>query len=93
MSLSINIASVSANGIYLSPSSSVSLYVCVCVGRLVCQSIWKVYCGKTAYWIRMPFRMVSGMGVLVGMMIVEGKWTVLGVNLGHPIVTNEVYVA
>jgi len=40
----------------------------------------------------MPFGMVSGigrgMGVLDGVVIVKGKGAVLGVNLGHPIVTN-----
>jgi len=40
----------------------------------------------------MPFGMMSGvsrrMGVLDGVMIIEGEGAVLGVNLGHPIVTN-----
>ena len=52
------------------PISSVSLYV------------RKVHCGKTADWIRMPFGVVSGvgrrMGVLDGVIIVEGEGTVLG---------------
>ena len=43
----------------------------------VCPSVRKVYRGKTAEWIRMPFGMVSdvgrGMGVLDGVVIVEGK--------------------
>ena len=51
----------------------------VCVRLCVCQ---KVYCGKTAEWIRMPFGMVSGvsrmMGVLDGVVIVEGEGAVLG---------------
>ena len=34
-----------------------------------------------------------GMGVLNGVVIVEGKWAVLGVNLGHLIVTNGDSVA
>jgi len=63
------------------------LSVCVCVR--------KVYCGKTADWIRMPFGVVRGvgrgMGVLDGVMIVEGEWAVLGVILGRPIVTNEAF--
>jgi len=25
-------------------------------------SVWKVYCGKMAEWIRMPFGVVSGVG-------------------------------
>ena len=40
----------------------------------------------------MPLEVVSvivlGMGVLDGVVIVIGEWAVLGVNLGHPIVTN-----
>jgi len=41
----------------------------------VCQSVglsvWKVYCGKTADWIRMPFGMVSGVGQ--GMGVLDGS--------------------
>jgi len=44
----------------------------------------------------MPFGMVSGvgrmMGVLNGVVIVEGEGTVLGVNLGRPTVTNGDFV-
>jgi len=36
------------------------LSVCVCAS--VCLSVWKVYCGKMAEWIQMPFGMVSGVG-------------------------------
>jgi len=65
-SLSINIASVSTYLTYLSPSPSVGLCVGRSAGLSVC--LWKVYFGKTANWIWMPFRMVSGisrgMGVL-----------------------------
>ena len=57
-----------ANLTDLSPGPSVGLCVCVCV--CVCRSVRKVYCGKTANWIKMPFGMVSevsrGMGVLDG---------------------------
>ena len=46
----------------------------VCVRLCVCR---KVYCGKTAEWIRMPFGIVSGVsrmvGVLDGVVIVEVK--------------------
>jgi len=46
----------------------------VCVRLCVCR---KVYCGKMAEWIRMPFGIVSGvsrmMDVLDGVVIVEGK--------------------
>jgi len=45
----------------------------------------------------MPFGMVSGvgrgMGVLDGMVIVEGEGAVLGMNLGRPIVTSGAFVA
>ena len=47
--LSINAASVSARRIELSS-----------IGLSVCRSVRKVYCGKTAEWIRMTFGMVSG---------------------------------
>jgi len=50
----------------------------------------KVYCGKTADWIRMPFRVVNGVGL--GMVvIVEGEGQFLGVNLGRPVVTNGAF--
>jgi len=83
-SISINIASISTNGVDLLPSSSVNLYVCVCVlvGRSVCLSVWKVYCGKTADWIWMLFGMVSGvgqgMGVLNGGGDRQRRMTILG---------------
>ena len=66
----------------LSPIPSVGLYnvsVCLCV----CQ---KVYCGKMADWIRMPFGVVIGVGrgmcELDGEVIVEGKGAVLGGEFG-----------
>jgi len=41
----------------------------------------------------MPFEVVSGigrgMGELDGVVIIEGEEVVLGVNMGHPIETNE----
>ena len=62
--------------------------VCLCVS--VCVSVRKVYCGKTAERIRIPFAVVSGggrgMGALDGVVIVEGKGS-FGVNLGRPVVT------
>jgi len=65
-------------------NASLCVSVCVCVR--------KVYCDKTADWIRMPFVVVSGVGqwmdVLDGAVIVEGEVTVLAVNLGRPTVTN-----
>jgi len=54
----------------------------------VCRSA--VYCGKMADWIQMPFGMVSGvgrrMGVLDGVVIVEGKgsfWGEFGASHGN----------
>ena len=48
-----------------------------------------------ADWIRMPFGVMKGvgqgMGVLDGVVIVEGEGAVLGVNLGLPIVTNGAF--
>jgi len=67
-SLSMNIASVSANGVELSPSPSVGLSVRVCLSM----SVRKVYCGKMDDWIRMPFGMVSGVGRRMGVMLVRG---------------------
>jgi len=64
MLLSINIVIVSVNSVDLSPNVSVGLYVGVSVGLLV----QKVYCGKTAYWIQMPFGMVSGVGQGMGVL-------------------------
>jgi len=37
---------------------STGLQVCV----HVCLSVWKVYCGKTADWFRIPFEMESEVG-------------------------------
>ena len=54
----------------------------------VCLSVRKVFCGKTADWIRMPFGMVSGVGRGMGVVIVEGEGAVLWLNLGRPDVTN-----
>jgi len=55
----------------------------------------KVYCGKTAEWIRIPFGVVSVvsrmMRVLDGLVIVEVEGTVLGVNLDRSTVTNGDY--
>jgi len=78
----------SAHIMDLPPSPSVCLCFCV--------SDRKVYCGKMAERIRMPFGAVSGvsrgMGVLDGVVIVKGEGAVLRVNLGHPIVTNGAFV-
>ena len=61
-SLYINIESVRANGVQLSPSPSIGLCQTVCV----CLSVRKVYCDKTADWIQMLFGMVSGVGSSAG---------------------------
>jgi len=65
-SLSINIASISTYLTDLSPSPSVNLCVCRSICLSVCQSVWKVYCGKMADWIQMSFVMVSGVGQGIG---------------------------
>jgi len=58
--LSISIASVGAYLTDLLASSSVGLCVSV--------SVWKVYYGKMADWIWMPFGMVSGVDRLMGVL-------------------------
>jgi len=67
------------------------------VGRSVCLSDWKVYCGKMADWIQMLFGMVSGvgrgMGVLDGVGDHQGVRSSFGLNLWRPIVTNGDFVA
>ena len=57
--------SVNIIGIDLSLIPSVGLCLCMC------RSVRKVYFGMMADWIWMPF----------GVVIIEGKGTVLGVNL------------
>jgi len=59
--LSVNIASISAHGIELSsiPSVSRSVYW---------SAVWKVYCGKMAHWILIPFEIVSGVGWGMGVL-------------------------
>ena len=71
-----------------SPGPSVGLSVFRSVGL----SDRKVYCGKTAEWIRMPFGMVNGVGR--GMGVLDGggdrrrRRAVFGVNFERLIVTN-----
>jgi len=90
--LSINIGSISSNGVDLLPSRSVSL--CECLS--VCLLVRKVYCGKTAEcW--MLFGMVSGVGQGMGVLNGGGDRrrgrAVLEVNLMCSIVTNGDFVA
>jgi len=88
--LSINIASVSALLTDLSPRPSVSLCVLL--------SVWKVYCGKTADCICMPFGVVSGVGREMGVLDEggdhqrQGGVSFVG-EFGCPIVTNGDFVA
>ena len=35
-------------------------HLSVCLSLSVCLCVWKVYCGKMADWIRMPFGVVNG---------------------------------
>jgi len=60
--------SVSAIGVGLSSIPSVGRSVCLSV----CLSVRKVYCDKTADWIRMPFGMVSGVGRWLGVLDGDG---------------------
>jgi len=54
-------------------------------------------CGEMADWIWMPFWVVSGvgrgMGVLAGGGYHRRERGSFGVNVGHPIVTSEDFVA
>ena len=74
----------------LLPRPSVGLWVCLSFGR----SVWKVYCGKTVDWIRMPFGVVSGVGRGMGVLDVGGdrgrRRGSFGVNVGYPIVTKVI---
>jgi len=67
-------------------------HLSVCVSVSVGRSVQKVYCGKTAEWIQIPFGMVSGvdrrMGVLDGAGYRRRGKGSFGVNLGRPIVNN-----
>jgi len=54
------------------------LSVCRSVGLSFC----KVYCGKTADWIRMPFGVVSGVGRGMGILDVGGDRRREGAVLG-----------
>jgi len=60
-------------------------------------SVARVSYGKTGEWIRMPFGVVSGVKLGMGLLDFGGdrrrKGTVLGMNLGHPILTNGAFVA
>ena len=61
--------------------------------RSVCLSVdlsdCKVYCGKTAEWIRMPFEMASGVGRGMGVLDGGGDrrrgMDSFGVNFGRPV--------
>jgi len=50
------------------------------------QSVRKVYCGKTADWIRMPFGVVSGVGRGMGVLDGDGdrrrEWGSFGCEFG-----------
>jgi len=58
--IAVYVVSISAYVSDLLPSPSLGL----CVGL----SVWKVYCGKMAHWIQMPFVMVSGVGRGMGVL-------------------------
>jgi len=62
-SLSIGI---SIGALILQTCHLAHLSICVYVCWSVCRSVQKVYCGKMAEWIRMPFGMVSGVCIRWG---------------------------
>jgi len=66
--------------------------MCWSVCRSVGWSVRRVYCGKTADWIWMPFRVMSGVSRGMGVLDRDGDRQRVrcsfGVNVGHPIVTN-----
>jgi len=49
----------------------------------VCASVRKVYCGKTADWIKMPFGVVSGVGRGMGVLDGGGDRRRAGAALGE----------
>jgi len=53
-------------------------------GLSVCLSVRKVYCGKTAEQIRMPFGLVSEVGRVMGVFDVGGDRRREGTALGRP---------
>jgi len=59
----------------------------------VCLSVWKVYCGKMADWIWIPFQVVSGVSRGILVVIVEEEGAVFKAYVGHPIVNNGDFVA
>ena len=77
------------------------MYTCrlshLSVGRSVCLCVQEVYCGKIADWIRITFGMTNAVGRRMSVLDGGGdrrrEGTVLGVNLGRPIVTNGNFVA
>ena len=64
-------------------------------GPSVCLSVRKVYCGKTADWIRMPFGVVSGAGRGMGVLDGDGyrrrERGSFGGEFGASIVTNGAF--
>jgi len=62
----------------------------------ICQSAWWMNCGKMADWIWMPFGVVIGFSRRMGVLNWGGdrrrQAAVLGMSVGHPIVTNGDFV-
>jgi len=73
---------------YIARRITVAVGIDLSLIRFVCLCVRKVYCGKTAKWIRMPFGVVSGVGRGIGVLDGDGdrrrERAVLGVNLGRP---------
>jgi len=51
---------------------------CLSIDLSIYQSVRKVYCGKMADWIRVPFGMLTGVGQGMGVLIVKREGAVLG---------------
>jgi len=69
-----NVFSASLSSVSIRSIRNIRLdHVSVCLS--VCRSVRKVYCGKTAERIRMPFGVVSGVGRRMGVFVCSGDYT------------------
>jgi len=71
--LSVTFGVIISTSLSISIASGAFMLQTCCLDHLsVCVSVRKVYCGKMAEWIRMPFEVVSGVGR--GMGVLDGAW-------------------
>ena len=72
-------------------------HLSICLLVSLCVYVCPVDCGKTADWVWMPFGMVGWLGPRVRQVVGVGDCPMgmgnLGVNVGHPIVTDGEFVA